>query len=298
MKTTLLFVIVTMLCIGQSMAQEGVFTIILNKGNNSLSNDNGSKSITVGAIVNQDQSLKIAENGYIALLHNETGSGLELSLAGEYKISDLQAAVAKKENSLLSKYGKFLMTSLMSQANNSQNLNVTGAVERGSETIIPVFLPKITDVYGSELLVSWKGMDNINEYIITVRNKVDQTIFQKNVTGNRFVLHLDGAAFTQETMLILNIQAKTEAAFISRDFGIRRVDGTYRDTIKQQYSNLLQTVDTENTTLGKLLIASFFEEHQLTADALGYYESAVKTSPDPIGFAVLYDSFIARNGLR
>ena len=298
MKQKLLFVIATMLVIGQSIAQDGVFTIILNKGSNSISNDKMSKSITVGATVNQDQSLKVAEDGYIALLHNETGSGLELNQAGEYKISDLQAVVANKENSLLSKYGKFLMTSLMNQADKNQNLNVTGAVERGAETIIPVFLPKITDVYGSELLVTWKSMDNINDYIITVRNKMDQTIFQKTVTGSRFVLQLDGNAFAQESMFILNVQAKNQDVFASRDFGIRRVEGTYRETIKQQYSNLLQTADTENTTLGQLLIASFFEEHQLTADALSYYESAVKTSPDPIGFAVLYDSFLARNGLR
>jgi hypothetical protein len=298
MKQKLLFVIATMLVIGQSIAQDGVFTIILNKGSNTISNDKVSTSITVGATVNQDQSLKVAEDGYIALLHNETGSGLELNQAGEYKISDLQAVVANKENSLLSKYGKFLMTSLMTQADKNQNLNVTGAVERGSETIIPVFLPKITDVYGSELLVTWKNMDNINDYIITVRNKMDQTIFQKNVTGSRFVLQLDGSAFAHESMFILNVQAKNQDVFASCDFGIRRVDGTYRETIKQQYGNLLQTADTENTTLGKLLIASFFEEHQLTADALSYYESAVKTSPDPIGFAVLYDSFLARNGLR
>jgi hypothetical protein len=298
MKQKLLFVIATMLIIGQSIAQDGVFTIILNKGSNSISNDKISKYITVGATVNQDQSLQVVKDGYIALLHNETGSGLELNQAGEYKICDLQTVVANKENSLLSKYGKFLMTSLMTQADKNQNLNVTGAVERGSETIIPVFLPKITDVYGSELLVTWKSMDNINDYIITVRNKMDQTIFQKTVTGSRFVLQLDGNAFTQESMFILNVQVKNQDVFTSRDFGIRRVEGTYRDTIKQQYSNLLQTVDTENTTLGQLLIASFFEEHQLTADALSYYESAVKTSPDPIGFAVLYDSFLARNGLR
>jgi len=298
MKTNLLFAIVIMLFFGQTIAQDGVFTIILNKGNNSLLNDKGTKSIVVGTTVNQDQLLKVAENGYIALLHNETGSGLELNQPGEYKIVDLQAAVANRENSLLSKYGKFLMTSLLSQSDNSQTLNVTGAVERGSETIIPVFLPKITDVYGSELLVTWKSMDNINDYVITVKNKVDQTIFQKNVRGNRYVLQLDGSAFVQESMLILNVQAKNKEVFTSRDFGIRRVDGTFRDTIKQQYSNLLETADTENTTLGKLLIASFFEEHQLTADALSYYESAVKTSPDPIGFAVLYDSFLARNGLK
>ncbi|MDZ7606095.1 MAG: hypothetical protein U5K79_11030 [Cyclobacteriaceae bacterium] len=298
MGKKLLFVITIILCAGQLIAQDGIFTIILNKGNNTLSRDNESKSITVGATVNQGQSLNVAENGYIALLHNETGSGLELNQAGEYKISDLQAAIANKENSLLSKYGKFLMTSLVSQADNSQTLNVTGAVERGSETIIPVFLPKITDVYGSELLVTWKSVDNIKDYVITVRNKVDQTIFQKNVTGNKFVLQLEGPAFAQESMFILSVQAKNKEAFSSRDFGIRRVDGTARDNIRQQYSNLLETADTENTTLGKLLIASFFEEHQLTADALSYYDSAVKTSPDPIGFAVLYESFLARNGLK
>jgi len=298
MEKKLLFVIALLLCFGQSIAQDGIFTIILNKGGNSLSNGKETKSITVGGTVNQDQLLNVVENGYIALLHNATGSGLELNQAGEYKISDLQAAVANKENSLLSKYGKFLMTSLMSQTDNSQTLNVTGAVERGSETIIPVLLPKITDVYGSELLVTWKSMDHINDYIITVRNKMDQTIFQKSVSGNRFVLHLDGSAFANESMFILNVQAKNREVFTSRDFGIRRVNGAHRDTIEQQYSNLLGTSNTENTTLGKLLIASFFEEHQLTADALSYYESAVKTSPDPIGFAVLYDSFLARNGLK
>ena len=298
MKTNLLFIVALLLSLGQSLAQDGVFTIILNKGNNLLSNDMGSKIAAVGAKINLDQSLKVADNGYIALVHNETGSGLELSKAGEYKVSELQEAVAHKENSMLSKYGKFLMTSLINQSDNDQNLNVTGAVERGSESIIPVLLPKITEVYGSELLITWKSIDNIKEYVITVKNKMDQTIYQKNVTGNRYILQLDGISLGQEQMLIVNIQAKNKSAFTSRDYGIRRVNGTDREVIKQQYSSLLESAENESTTLGKLLIASFFEEHQLTADAMSYYDSAVKTSPDPNGFAVLYDSFLARNGLK
>ncbi len=298
MKKNLLFVFVVVLSFSQLIAQEGgVFTVIISKGNNKLMDEATFKFIKVGAAVNAGQSLMVAENGYLALVHNETGKGLELNAAGDYKVQDLQAALSAKENSVLSKYGKFLMTNMLQQADNNQNLNVTGAVERGSESIIPVYLPKVTDVYGSELLVTWRKMDNISEYIVTVKNKTDQTVYQKNVTGTRFILHLDDLKVKYENLLIVNVQAKGNSILVSRDYGIRRVDAVQRENIQREYSTLIEAANTENT-LGKLLIASFFEEQQLTADAMGYYESAVNTSSDPDGFAVLYESFLTRNGLK
>lgn len=297
MKKVFLVLIINCILFGSSYASQDVFSVILSKGNNSYGADGKFSPVLLGTSIGDKDVLKVAQGGYIALVHESTGASLELSEMGEYTVDEMEKDMMKQSSTVLEKYGKFLMSRLNPDNLPNQNLNVTGAVERGDLGLIQVNLPKVNDVYGNQAYISWKQVDDVETYVISIKDKLDDVIFEKSVQGTNYILNLDDGPLAEEQIIIVNVQAQGNEDLRSRDFGLKRLSEEDSQSINVELSNL-EKVANSNNALDKLLIASFFEENQLLADAITYYNLAIKISPDPQSFNVLYDNFLARNGLK
>jgi len=66
--------------------------------------------------------------------------------------------------------------------------------------------------------------------------------------------------------------------------------------IEEQLSGLSAEV-TEETSLNKIVYASFFEENNLHLDALTKYEEAVNLSPEVEDFQMIYDEYVVASVL-
>jgi hypothetical protein len=97
--------------------------------------------------------------------------------------------------------------------------------------------------------------------------------------------------------MIINVRAKSNQSFISKDYGINRISEGQKQSIKTEYEHLVDMADSNNV-ISKLLIASFFEENDLLGDAISYYDQALALSPDTDGFEKLYNNFLYRNELK
>lgn len=279
------------------MAQNQSFTIILNKGDNQHISDASTQPLLLGETLSSNEQLTVAEGGYVALVHEESGSSLELKEAGTYLVADLERQIAAQSNTVFSKYGKFLMSKLNPEGTGNQNLNVTGAVERGEDGFINVYLPKVTDVFENELLVAWQQADEVQNYILTIRNHRDEIIEQKKVIGNKYILSFDKAPLKDLKLMTINIIAEDESFLSSKDYGINRISADQKLDIENEYMNLKNVARSENV-LDKLLIATFFEENELLGDAITYYDRAFALSPDENGIDRLYNNFLYRNNLK
>jgi len=297
MKNLLLIIVMNCFCAGSIMAQQGVFSVILNKGQNSFGTQKGFQPVILGISLAEGDFIKVADGGYVALVHESSGSSLELTEKGNFAVNELESKVLSKPTTVMAKYGKFLMKKLNPDEHGNQNLNVTGAVERGDVGIINVELPKVNDVYGSQVFVSWNQTDDIKDYIITIKDKIDDIIVKKSVIGNSYILDLDQDAIENEKIIIINVMSKNNDELRSPDFGIKRLNDAESKSIGDEFTNL-KVFASSNNVVDKILIASFFEENQLLADAITYYNEAQLISPDPDGFNKLYDNFLIRNGLK
>ena len=297
MKKLILFFAINCLIFSLTQAQDVVFSVILNKGENSFGQLNSFQPILIGSSLHKNDILNVSEGGYIALVHEETGASLELKSKGRYNIAELEQDVKDQNSTVLAKYGKFLMSKLNPEDLGNQNLNVTGAVERGDISMIRVNLPKVIDVYGSHIYISWHQVDDVQKYTLTVKDKLDDVIVEKQVTGMHYFLDLEKDGLADEKLIILNVRAREIEDLRSPDFGIKRLSEKERKSIGKEYAHIKKAVNAE-TALDKLFIASFFEENQLLGDAITYYNEALEISPDPDGFSLLYDNFLARNGLK
>ena len=241
------------------MAQKEAFTIILNKGENKHISGSSAQPLILGETLNTDEKISVAKGGYVALLHEQSGSSIELKDAGTYTVAELEQQIAEQSNSVFSKYGKFLMSKLNPEGTGNQNLNVTGAVERGDAGFINVYLPKVTDVFESELLVVWQQPDEVQNYIVTIKNHRDEVISQKRVKGNKYKLSFDQAPLKDLKLMTINITADDNSKFTSKDYGINRISAEQKRDLEKEYSSLKKVARSENV-VDKLLIATFLKK--------------------------------------
>ena len=66
MKKYLLISIISIFCFGSLIAQNAVFTIILNKGENTFGANSEFNPVLLGASLSENDMLKIIDSGYIA----------------------------------------------------------------------------------------------------------------------------------------------------------------------------------------------------------------------------------------
>ncbi len=297
MKTYLLISIITFACLGSLLAQNGELTIILNKGDNTYSSGADYNPVLLGATLSANDILRVTDNGYVALVQEETGASLELKSAGDYSVMEMEQMILEQSSTLLAKYGKFLMDKLNPDDVGNQNLNVTGAVERGEEGLIKIFWPSVIDVYGSKAVVSWQKVDGIMDYIVTIKNMFDEILEENEVNGMHFAMKLDQGKLKDEKLMIINVRVMENDGVYSRDYGIKRLSEEARMIIDTEFETLEVDAQEENV-LNKLMLASFFEEKHLLVDAVTYYNEALVISPDPEGIQRLYDDFLQRNGLN
>jgi len=297
MKKLLLILTISSFAAIDLMAQQPVFSVLLNKGQNTYGIKNNYQSVLVGTSLNENDFIQVEERGYVALVHEITGASLELTKSGTFSAKELEDEISQQPNTVLAKYGKYLMKKLNPDEQGNQNLNVTGAVERGEAGLIEVALPKVNDLFGDQVNVSWKQIDDVQDYFVTIKDKLDDVIITQAVSGNRYILDLNNAKLQDEKIIIINITARDKAEIRSPDFGIKRLDLNERKSVGNEFKSLKMVANADNV-VDKLLIASFFEENHLILDALTYYNEALAITPDPDGFNILYNNFLARNGLK
>jgi hypothetical protein len=297
MKKYLLISIISIACFGSLIAQNAVFTIILNKGENTFGTNGEFNPVLLGGALSENDVLKVIDNGYIALVHDATGSSLELKKEGVYSVEEMEQMISEQSSTVLAKYGKFLMDKLNPDDTSNQNLNVTGAVERGEEGLIKIFWPSVMNVYGDRAVVTWQQVEGFKGYVVSIKNMFDELLEESSVHGTSITLELDKGKLREEKLMIINVRVKGNEGIYSRDYGIKRLSPNARILIENEFENLEMHTKEENV-LNKLLLASFFEEHQLLVDAITFYNQALVISPDPEGIRRLYNDFLQRNGLN
>ena len=287
-------------------AQDYVFKVLANKGGNTVKiADHATdwEPIRTGATLNSDDELRISENSYIGLVH-ASGKTVELKSEGNYYVRDLAAKLGNTKSSVASKYANFVINKMTSEENQDINKNhreyltVTGAVERSVlDAPISLKMPSSVEVLNEEALIRWDAVNDAKGYVFTVRNMYDEVILTKELSKPQMLLDLAKAPVSTEELVIINVKVKGNEEIYSGNYGIKRLTGVDADPILKELDQLSVSLKDE-TSLNKLILATFFEENNLLIDALMNYEKAVQLSPEVEQFKIAYELFAKRNGLQ
>ncbi|MEL6560746.1 MAG: hypothetical protein AAFQ94_21310 [Bacteroidota bacterium] len=306
------FTIVFLFFAGSNAFGQGdyIFRVLANKGNNSVKKSDGKTvGLKTGSTLKAGDQLIASSNSYIGLMH-KTGKTLEVRQAGVLKVNDLVKKVAAKKTSVTGRYAQYVMNKINDDGvsdNYRRNNNVTGAVTRGAEFAIGFVLPvednKIK-VYTPNFVLRWVPAPEEGQEIsfdgkafnITIKNIFDEVIYKQETNKTSVILNLDEIKNESSLFLIQVTSIEEEAAntLKSIEYAIERVSLDDNPEFKAEMDAVLAEVETE-TSVGKLVLASFYEEKGLLLEAMTQYEEIISSNPEVDAFQELYKEFLAKN---
>lgn len=309
MKNFLAFTLLVLLMMAQHChGQDYIFRVLANEGTNKVRKAGSSSVIPLktGSRLLYGDEILAAKGAYIGLVHR-TGKTLELRTPGTHNIRDLEGKVTKGTAIVASKYMNFVMDKINERGrvingnDHRRNLNTTGVLERTTGSVaIKVMIKEIRNanqVYGDRITVRWEGIQGTSAYLITVKNVFNQVLLIGETSSTKISLDLTKEKLAKERFIIVSVQSRDDEELKSRDFGIQRILPAQAPEFTSQLT-LLKNELQEESSLNKVILAYFFEEHNLYLDALTLYEDAVNLSPEVEDYKTIYEEFVLINGLR
>ncbi|MEQ8924891.1 MAG: hypothetical protein RLO81_03705 [Fulvivirga sp.] len=275
-------------------AQSYTFKVLANKGNNKVKSGADWESLKTGASLNSTDELEVSSDAYLGLVHS-SGKTLELKEAGIHKVSDLASRINTGGSSVASKYADFVL-SKMSAEGKKNRLSATGAVHRGSNDAIKVFMPSSVGVYNDKAIVRWDSLDNASTYMVTLKNMFDDVLLSIETNDPNVEIDLTNDKIAKENVILLSVANKADETVKSGTYAMKKLPSADADKVKASLNSLMSDVNQESA-LNKYILAGFYEENNLLVDAMTSYEEAMQLAPEVDSYKEAYVDFLLRNRL-
>jgi len=280
-----------------SFGQDYAFKVMANKGTNEVKSGDSWQPIKTGASLKTGDELKLADNGYLGLVH-ASGKPIEVKKAGSYKVTDLAASV-KGGSSALNKYTDFILSSNAEDKKNK--LSATGAVHRdvSEAKAIKLMLPENqhSGVYNNEAVISWDPSKVEGPYIVTLSNMFEDQLAKIETTETSIKIDLNDPKFVNETGIFVDVRSKANPNQSSKMHLIKKLSPEAHAKVQKSLNDIMGEVS-EQTALNKFILAGFYEENGLFIDAIAAYEDVIKLAPDVTYYQEAYNEFLVRHGLK
>lgn len=279
-------------------AQDYTFRVLVNKGANEYRPEGADwQPLKTGTSLKETDEVRLADNAYVGLVHIE-GKPIEIKKAGSYKVSPDLTSLVEGGSTILKKYVDFALSSNTAEAKKNR-LNATGAVQRTVEgSGIRLTLPpnQNSGIYNNIAVINWDGTQVKGPYVVTFRNMFDDVLSRIETPETSFILNLEEGPLSRENAILIEVGAKEDPSLISEQHLIKRLAPAQHESVKKELDDILTVLDGESA-LNHLILAGFYEEHQLLIDAIASYENAVKLAPDVAGIRDAYNEFLMRHAL-
>lgn len=293
MKKIILLLILLCLSAG-ARAQSYSFRVLANQGSSKVKKSTGQEvALKTGATLTQTDVLIVSDGSYIGLMHN-TGKTIEVRKKGTYSVISLTKSMVGGNKTISERYTKFISDRMNEKEDGSYKtrMNATGAVSRALENgNIKLYVPdKVNVINDYRAILKWDEYKPDSEYIVTVLDIFDNVIHEVHTFNTTMSIALGG---NSTNIFLVQVEVVGEPTINSGKRVLQLVDP--EASLMNEYNELTETVD-ENSAIGKLIFALFFEENDLYLDAITQYEDLLTIEPDVKDYQELYRGFLIRSG--
>ena len=219
--------------------------------------------------------------------------------------------MSAKSGSLSEKYAAFVLNELTAGKTDgigANNMSKTGSVDRAIPKALAFNAPgdKKTKVANAEVTLRWFADENapvaipenasVDNYTFQVKDLMDNVLYETSTTESFVTINLAEDKFksTVGSQLMYQVTANVgDNSYGSLEHMLVRVSNEEAIQIKQD----VETLDSDNSTINKLILAKYFEDHGLYANAMFAYEEALKMSDSNEMYENMYQAFLDRNYL-
>ena len=285
------FIFVSFLSFGQGYT----FKVLANKGANEINRGGEWSALKTGASLNDNDEVKLSGNAYIGLVH-ASGKTLELKEPGTHKVAALASKINVSGSSVASKYADFVL-SKMSAEGKKNKLSATGAVSRGSEDAIKIFMPNSVGVFNQKPILMWSEVDGENvSYTLTFKSMFEDELLKVTTSDPFYQINLNDEKLSGENVILVSVASTTNEETKSGTHAIKRLPKADAQKVQNTLNELLNSVN-ERNALNTYILAGFYEENNLMVDALTSYLKAMEMAPGVESYKEAYEEFLIRNRL-
>lgn len=286
----------------QLLAQDIAFKVLAENGKVQIRSRNEWQLLSAGTSLATTDVIKMEDGAYLGLVHT-SGKTLALEKAGTYEVAHLNSRFKGEKPNVAAKYAELYIQKI--QGGNMLNKQTTAptttaSVERALQNSrLKVLLPNSVDVFSPEVILRWNDKDTLvrNSYEVVFKNMFDEVIMVKETDNTKITLDFSEKGLANERLVIVSVNAKQHKEVQSSNYGIKHMTPEEAEPIEKELKELRLEISEKESALDKLILASFYEQNNLLADALTNYEYAISLEPDVQAFRTAYEQFIFRNGL-
>ncbi|MEL7147760.1 MAG: hypothetical protein AAFO69_15415, partial [Bacteroidota bacterium] len=133
---------------------------------------------------------------------------------------------------------------------------------------------------------------------VVIKDIFDVEIFKAETEKPSLQLDL-GKIKNESTLYLVTITTIEEnevAPLKSIEYAIERYNYEDNPGLKEEIDQVKSEVDTESS-MGRLVLASFYEEKGMLLEAMREFETIVRENPEILSFQDMYGEFLAKNGM-
>ncbi|MGB0523502.1 MAG: hypothetical protein ACPGJS_11115 [Flammeovirgaceae bacterium] len=309
LKSLLAFVFTVLISYGVS-AQDYIFKVTSVKGDAKVDGT----MLKVGSKINAG-TITVADGALLNIVH-KGGKALNVSKAGTYQIDALDKACSAKPGSLSERYAAYVLKELTTGDDSgigAKNQAKTGSVERDFDTAPVAFMKPYTTAKGKKkntlvvdgmVTIQWFPNENVAsrpeesqvvKYMFHLEDLFGQVIKTFETDKAKITIDLSEEALSGKHMKYQVVaMGDNGQKWTSSKYMLEPMKTAESLKIKQD----LESIAADNSALSKLIVAKYFEEKGLVANALYAYEEAVKLSNANDMYKNMYQAFLDRNYLR
>lgn len=275
-------------------AQDTTFQVLAVHGDVKIKRTEAWLPLEAGQHISRQDLVKLNEGAYLGMVHH-TGHSLELRKPGTYEAHQLSSRLGERKLNTAAKYAS-LYLSMLNEGSVKKPMNGLERAVNGEQLV--VYLPNSVDVFNDEVILRWKDEAQLDEqYEVKLKNMFNEVLDTRVVSGTKTSLNFNDNKIARERMIIISVSSQDFKDQRSKDYGMKQLTPEEAEPIARELSELKLEITDEQSALDKLILASFYEQNSLLADALTSYEHAIQLAPDVQAFQTAYEQFIFRNGL-
>ena len=285
------------------MAQDYVFSTLAVNGTCMIQRgDNPDEFVRVEKGIKvyiHDKIIVTGADSYIGLVAI-SGKVTEIKSSGVFASEDLVASLVKGDASLANDYTQVLTANVSSTKYDQAQYNMyTGtSVNRSVENNeIELFLPVKTKVSDNPSTISWMSKKTINSFKVSITNLYEEEVYTSTTSEHNLAIDFSSIELFPGQVYRITVADAGNTANKSNEVALHIP--TRSDMEKYQTDlSMLQNEVPENSAIGDMVFATYFEEQGLFLQAIPYYKSAIEKEPKILEYKHAYDVFLYKVGLE
>lgn len=289
----------------QAQAQDEVFKVLASRGNIT----SNKTAVTAGKKLYKDEIVEVSGSGFVGLVH-KSGKTLELKTPGSYPINDLAAKIGGSGSSVSERYANYVIQEVSKdkegsvKKNHQQYMAVTGAVTRATNVVnqeveVVALVPAQTDVLASSTATTfhWHRVPHAKSYSVHITNMGEDVLFHKEVTDTSATIDFSKIVLGKAKMCLWTVTAKTAHGkeHKSEKHGLQLIPAGKATEISTEVASLKADSDPKSS-LSKIMLAAYYEDHNMYVDAINAYQEALKMEHND-DYNAMYANCLYRAGL-